>query len=68
MVDKDLYADSIASLVDYFGDYETLASVLNVNVDDLRHWGEGKGRPPTEIFIRIADIKNQAANNLAEPK
>jgi len=68
MVDKDLYADTIASLVDYFGGYEALANVLKVNVDDLRHWGEGKGRPPTETFIRIADIKNQAAKNFAEPK
>ena len=62
MVDKDLYADTIASLVDYFGDHQTLADVLNVKVEDLRDWAEGKSRPPVDVFLRAANIKSEAAN------
>ena len=59
MTDKDLYANLMASLVDYFGDYSTLAVVLNVEKDDLQHWGQGKRRPPTDVFLRAVDLANE---------
>jgi hypothetical protein len=61
MTDKDLYTNLMASLVDYFGDYSTLAAVLNVEKDDLQHWGQGKRRPPTAVFLRAVDLANQLA-------
>lgn len=61
MVDKDLYADTIASLADYFGDHQTVADVLNVKVEDLRDWAEGKSRPPVDVSLRAANIKSEAA-------
>jgi hypothetical protein len=58
VTDKDLYAGTIASLVDYFGGCETLALILNVQVDDLCRWAEGKARPPTDVFLKIIDLAN----------
>ena len=61
VLDKDLYADTIASLLDYFGDHNTLADVLNVKVEDLRDWAEGTSRPPVDVFLRAANIKSEVA-------
>ena len=55
-MDRELYASTISSLVEYFEGYETLAVILNVNVDDLRQWAEGRARPPTDVFLRIVDF------------
>jgi hypothetical protein len=59
MSDKDLYADLIARLVDYFGDYGTLAAVLNVDEGHLQDCARGKRRPPTEVFLRAVDLANE---------
>jgi hypothetical protein len=66
MSDKDLYANLIASLVDYFGDYSTVAAVLNVEKLDLQNWGLGKGRPPTALFLRAVDLANELTAAEAE--
>lgn len=58
MSDREMYASTISGLVDYFGGYERLALILNVNVDDLQRWSEGKERPPTHVFIRLIDMKH----------
>jgi hypothetical protein len=55
-MDRELYARTISSLVEDFEGYETLAVILNVNVDDLRRWAEGKSRPPVDVFLRIVDL------------
>ena len=61
VIDKDLYVGTISGLVERFGGYGNLAEALNVNVDDLRYWGQGLGRPPVEIFLRMADLLNEPA-------
>lgn len=55
-MDRELYTRTIASVVDYFEGYETLALVLNVSVEDLQRWAEGRSRPPTDVFFRIVDL------------
>jgi hypothetical protein len=51
-----MYASTISSLVEYYEGYETLAVILNVKVDDLHRWAEGKARPPVDVFLRIVDL------------
>jgi hypothetical protein len=57
-MDKELHVNEIASLVDYFEGYGTLAVILNVNVDDLRRWAEGNARPPVDVLLRIVDLRS----------
>ncbi|HUF82859.1 MAG TPA: hypothetical protein VMN03_17115 [Burkholderiales bacterium] len=63
-MDREIYTSTISSLVDYFEGYGTLALILNVNVDELRRWAEGKSRPPTEIFLRIVDLARRPPGTL----
>ncbi len=58
-MDKELYSDAIAEVAACFGGLENLAPVLNVRVEDLRRWAEGRGRPPTDVFLELADLKDQ---------
>jgi predicted transcriptional regulator len=62
-MDRELYVSTISSLVDYFEGYGTLALILNVKVDDLRRWAEGKSRPPVDVFLRIIDLTDRAAKS-----
>ena len=55
-MDRELYVQTISSLVDDFEGYATLAVILNVQVDDLRRWAEGKSRPPVDVFLRMVDL------------
>jgi hypothetical protein len=55
MTDKDLYAGTIAALVDDYGEVH-LARILNVTVADLHRWREGKARPPCDVFFRIINL------------
>ena len=55
-MDRELYTSTISSAVEYFEGYGTLALILNVKVDDLRRWAEGKSRPPVDVFLRIVDL------------
>lgn len=63
-MDREIYTSTISSLVEYFEGYGTLALILNVNVDELRRWAEGKSRPPTEIFLRIVDLARRPPGTL----
>ncbi len=63
-MDREIYTSTISSLVDYFEGYGTLALILNVNVDELRRWAEGKSRPPTEVFFRIVDLARRPPGTL----
>jgi hypothetical protein len=55
-MDRELYTSTISSVVDYFEGYETLALILNVNVEELRRWADGRSRPPSDVFLRIVDL------------
>lgn len=59
-MDRELYTSTISSVVEYYEGYETLALILNVNVDELRRWADGRSRPPTDVFFRIMDLARQA--------
>lgn len=63
-MDRELYTRTISSVVDYYEGYETLALILNVNVDELRRWADGRSRPPTEIFLRIVDLARRPSGTL----
>ena len=62
VTDKDLYADTICGLMDYYGERQ-LARILKVTVVDLYRWSSGKSRPPSEISIRIINLSNAAARS-----
>lgn len=55
-MDREFYTSTISSVVDYFEGYETLALILNVNVEELRRWADGRSRPPSDVFLRIVDL------------
>jgi hypothetical protein len=55
-MDRELYTSTISSVVDDFEGYETLALILNVNVEELRRWADGRSRPPSDVFLRIVDL------------
>lgn len=55
-MDRELYTSTISKVVDYFEGYETVALILNVNVEELRRWADGRARPPSEVFLRIVDL------------
>ena len=55
-MDREHFSRTISSAVEYFEGYGTLAVILNVSVDDLRRWAEGKSYPPAEILRRIANL------------
>ncbi len=63
-MDRELYTSTISSLVDYYEGYATLALILNVNVEELRRWAEGRSRPPTDVFLRIIDLARRPPGSL----
>lgn len=63
-MDRELYTRTISSVVDYYEGYETLALILNVNIDELRRWADGRARPPTEVFLRIVDLARRPPGTL----
>lgn len=63
-MDRELYTRTISSVVDYYEGYETLALILNVNVDELRRWADGRSRPPTAVFLRIIDLARRPSGTL----
>ena len=67
MSDREIYANTISRLVAYFGGYERLAVILNVNIDDLERWADGRARPPTHVFLRLIDMKDSPPSVQAAP-
>jgi hypothetical protein len=55
-MDRELYANPISRAVEYFEGYGTLAVILNVSVDDLRQWAQGKSYPPADVLLRIVNL------------
>ena len=49
----------INALVEYFGGLEILARILNVRVEDLKAWAEGRTRPPTDVSFRLLQLKTR---------
>jgi hypothetical protein len=59
VTDKQIYAETICGLMDYYGERQ-LARILNVTVVDLYRWSSSKSRSPSEILIRLIDLSNAA--------
>jgi hypothetical protein len=55
--DKDLCMEAIDSRVDDYGSYERFALILNLSAADLYRWARGRARPPTDVFLKILDLK-----------
>jgi hypothetical protein len=66
MSDRERYTQLIVRLVDYFGDYSTVAAVLNVHERDLREWSEGKTAPPLEFVRWAIDLADELAMSEAQ--
>jgi hypothetical protein len=56
-MERASYATTISSAVEFFEGYGTLAVILNVRVDDLRRWAEGKSYPPADVLQRILKLR-----------
>lgn len=63
-MDREIYTRTIASLVECYDGYATLALILNVRVDELQRWAEGKARPPTDVFLRMIDLVRRPGGTL----
>ncbi len=59
-MDRATYASTISNAVEYFEGYATLAVILNVTVDDLRRWAEGRSYPPADVLFRIANLTRRS--------
>ena len=58
VTDRNLYVRTVGDVISYYG-YTHVALILNVRIDDLRRWSAGVGRPPTDVFLQIIDLKNE---------
>jgi hypothetical protein len=63
VTDRDVYIRTITDVIDHYG-YTQLALYLNVSIDDLDRWLAGEGRPPTDVFLRIIELKAEARSLL----
>ena len=57
VTDKQIYAETICGLMDYYGERQ-LALILNVTVEDLYRWSSGKSRAPSDVLFRITNLSN----------
>jgi hypothetical protein len=58
VTDRNLFARTITDVVDHYG-YTQLALHLNVSLDDLDSWLAEESRPPTNVFLRILELKSE---------
>jgi hypothetical protein len=66
VLDNEFFSATILQLIDYYG-VADLALMLDVRAKDLCLWAEGKGRPPTDVFLRVIDLRNELLNSLSGP-
>jgi hypothetical protein len=59
VTDRDLYTRTITDVINDYG-YTQLALYLNVRIDDIDRWLAGESRPPTDVFLRIIELKAEA--------
>jgi hypothetical protein len=58
VIDRNLSARTVTHVIDHYG-YTRLASILNVRIDDLHSWVAGQTQPPTDVFLRIIELKGE---------
>ena len=59
---REHYSSTISSAVEFFEGYGTLAVILNVSVEDLRRWAEGKTYPPADVYYRLVNLSKRSLN------
>ena len=47
---------TLALALSTIGSLERLAQYLDVSVEQLGKWMEGRGRPPTRVYMRALDL------------
>lgn len=47
---------TLALALSTIGSLERLAQYLDVREDQLVHWLEGRGKPPTRIYMKALDL------------
>lgn len=67
MKKEELHSEAIAGLVDYFGGYSLVAAILNVKIDDLRDWAEGRRRPPSNVSCRMMHLAGDMDAGFSRP-
>jgi hypothetical protein len=67
MLDNEFFHATVSQLVDYYGAAD-LALMLDVRPIDLSQWGEGKGRPPTEVLLRLIDLRSDLLSQRASER
>jgi hypothetical protein len=58
VTDRNLYVRTITDVMDHYG-YTQLALYLHVSIDDLDRWVAGEDHPPTDVFLRILELKSE---------
>jgi hypothetical protein len=62
VLDNEFFSATILQLIEYYGIVD-LALMLDVHVEDLYQWAEGRARPPAEVFLRVIDLRNGCSVN-----
>ena len=55
VTDRDFYRSVLAGALEDFGS-EPLAAILNVSVQDLMSWAQGRTRPPARLLLQVIDL------------
>lgn len=56
MPDNVNYRDLVRGAVEICGDKKTLAALLNVTVDQVTSWAEGRTALPGHLYLQVMEI------------
>ena len=56
MVNRIIFRHVVRRAVEICGDKKTLAVLLNVTVDQVTRWTDGRSAPPDHMLPRVMDI------------
>lgn len=67
---SSVYSRALQKAAELMGSYDKLARHLLVPASDLQRWIDGKGTPPTAIFLKVVDYildETRPPNGDSEP-
>lgn len=53
---SSMYARAIRRAAEIMRGYEQLAAHLDVKLEELMQWAQGFEKPPTRVFLMVADV------------